>query len=789
MEPTRNPLLRIETGQHTAVIRRISTDAANRYLVTASEDKTARVWDLATGKLLRVLRPPLGAGDEGKLYAVALSPDGRTVAVGGLTGAEWSNNTTSIYHFDRESGRLVQRIAGLPNVVFHLVYAPQGEWLAATLGKGNGVRVYATGSYREVFADREYGAASFGADFDAAGRLVTTCDDGYLRLYEPAGGTWRLAAKCKAAGGDQPFTVRFAPDGQRVAVGFDDSTRVAVLSGRDLTPLFAPDTSGVDNGDLSKVAWTADGQTLAAGGRYDKDGQSPIRLWPEGGRGVFREVAAAANTVMDILPLRAGGLVYGAGGPGWGVLDARGQRTHWHGPALADYRGMLENFLLSGDGAVVQFGYEPFGKSPARFELRARRLATEFNENDTLAPPRTTGLAVSDWNNNTAPKLDGQPLTLLQYERSRSLAIAPNHTRFLLGAEFRLRLFDRRGKELWQVALPGVAWSVNISGDGKLAVAALSDGTIRWYRLTDGQELLAFFPYNGPEPDARQRWVLWTPSGYYDCAPGAEALIGWHVNNGPDHAADFFPASQFRDLFYRPDVINRILQTLDEDEAVRQADAATGQRQPKKVQPATVLNYLPPVVQMLLPHDGMAVRRSELTVYFTLRAPSNEPVTEVWALVDGRPVEAERHVAWTVGEQPQHLHVSLPEQDCELALLAKNQYTTSNPETRRLKWRGRVTPVSKPNLYLLAAGVSQYKNWEYNLDFAAKDARDFAAVMQRQQGLLYGKVETRLLTDKKATRDGVMDGLEWICQSAKSSDVAMVFLAGHGDNDQLVEPF
>jgi hypothetical protein len=192
---------------------------------------------------------------------------------------------------------------------------------------------------------------------------------------------------------------------------------------------------------------------------------------------------------------------------------------------------------------------------------------------------------------------------------------------------------------------------------------------------------------------------------------------------------------------------------------------------------------------MLLPHDGMAVRRSELTVYFTLRAPSNEPVTEVWALVDGRPVEAERHVAWTVGEQPQHLHVSLPEQDCELALLAKNQYTTSNPETRRLKWRGRVTPVSKPNLYLLAAGVSQYKNWEYNLDFAAKDARDFAAVMQRQQGLLYGKVETRLLTDKKATRDGVMDGLEWICQSAKSSDVAMVFLAGHGDNDQLVEPF
>jgi hypothetical protein len=34
-------------------------------------------------QLVRVLRVPLGEGDEGKLYAVALSPDG---ALGGFTG-------------------------------------------------------------------------------------------------------------------------------------------------------------------------------------------------------------------------------------------------------------------------------------------------------------------------------------------------------------------------------------------------------------------------------------------------------------------------------------------------------------------------------------------------------------------------------------------------------------------------------------------------------------------------------------------------------------------------------
>src|ERR1035438_855726 len=100
-DPPSAPYLRIETGIHTAPIRRIDTDAAGRFLVTASEDKTARVWDLQTGNLLKVLRPPQGDGDEGKLYAAAISPDGATVAVGGYPGCQW-DNTCSIY-LDRKS--------------------------------------------------------------------------------------------------------------------------------------------------------------------------------------------------------------------------------------------------------------------------------------------------------------------------------------------------------------------------------------------------------------------------------------------------------------------------------------------------------------------------------------------------------------------------------------------------------------------------------------------------------------------------------------------------------------
>ena len=68
--------------------RRIGVDARGRWLMTASHDKTARAWNLASGILMRVLRPPIGDHNEGRPFAAALSPDGRTIAVGGWTG-EW----------------------------------------------------------------------------------------------------------------------------------------------------------------------------------------------------------------------------------------------------------------------------------------------------------------------------------------------------------------------------------------------------------------------------------------------------------------------------------------------------------------------------------------------------------------------------------------------------------------------------------------------------------------------------------------------------------------------------
>jgi len=178
------PYLRIETGAHAAVVERIDADAAERFLVSASLDKTARVWDLRSGELLKILRPPIGDGKEGMLYAVALSRDGRTVAVGGFTGADSSVNTP-VYIFDRESGAIRKTTKGLPEVTLHLAYSKDGRYLAATLHSGNGIRIFETAGYSEVARDVEYGDDCYSVEFDRSDRLLTASVDGLVRLYSP----------------------------------------------------------------------------------------------------------------------------------------------------------------------------------------------------------------------------------------------------------------------------------------------------------------------------------------------------------------------------------------------------------------------------------------------------------------------------------------------------------------------------------------------------------------------------------------------------------------------------
>jgi hypothetical protein len=392
----------------------------------------------------------------------------------------------------------------------------------------------------------------------------------------------------------------------------------------------------------------------------------------------------------------------------------------------------------------------------------------------------TSGLTATDWESRPNPMLNGHPLTLASYETSQSVAVRPN--RALLGADWSLRLFDATGQQLWRQDVPATTWRVNQSADGRLAVAAFTDGTVRWFGMSDGKELLALFLTK----DA-QRWVAFTPSGYYTASPGGEGLIGWQVNRGPDQAADFFPASQFRDRFYRPDVVTRVLDTLDEAEAVHQADAARGTT---SWPAAPITEDLPPVVTILSPADGSNVAGDEVSVAYSVRSPSGKPVREVRVLIDGRPAPNARGLGRNeAGQQPNETRAQIavalpPGQSVEVALLAETDTRVSEPARVRLNRPTAVAaPAPRPTLYALVIGVGEYADPALHLDYAGKDARDLAQLLQSNPRGLYREAQVKLLADADATRDNVLDGLDWLRKQTTADDVALLFMAGHGTGD------
>src|ERR1039458_1783597 len=83
-----DPRLVIESGGHLSIIYSVAFTRDGKYLVSAGDDKVGRVWDVNTGQVVRVLRGQIGEGQVGQLYAAALSPDNRYLAVAGWLGAD-----------------------------------------------------------------------------------------------------------------------------------------------------------------------------------------------------------------------------------------------------------------------------------------------------------------------------------------------------------------------------------------------------------------------------------------------------------------------------------------------------------------------------------------------------------------------------------------------------------------------------------------------------------------------------------------------------------------------------
>ena len=308
-----------------------------------------------------------------------------------------------------------------------------------------------------------------------------------------------------------------------------------------------------------------------------------------------------------------------------------------------------------------------------------------------------------------------------------------------------------------------------------------ADQTLTVYNTATGKVLLTVYP-------TRSDWIAWTPEGYYAASPGGERLMGWHVENGPDKLASFYPAERFHKQLYRPDVIKLVLEKGSVAEALKAANLAL-KSEGVKVQEgvADVTKLLPPTVELSVA-DQSKLPTAKLKISAKAGA-KEQPIQSLRLFVDGRPyTDANAAATFERGVQSadREWTVELPPGKHQVAVLVRSADASGISNEIELDCRAA---ADKPVMHVLAIGVNEYQDKDLNLNCAANDAQLIADTFRATcQGGLFAEVRTHVLLNDKATRKGIQEAIQELRTDpklkVKPNDLVVIFFAGHGAKEK-----
>jgi len=730
---------------HLDSVKSVAFSPDARTLVTASKDNTAKLWDVATGKLLFDLKGHLDS-----VESVAFSPDGRMLATGSQDG--------TMKLWEVETGKLLSDLKGHYSVK-SVVFSPGGRTLA-TVGKyDETAKLWDVATGKRLFDLKGHLAEVTSVAFSPSGRTLATASEvGTTKVWKVK--TGKLLFNLK--GHSDPLRhVVFSPDGKMLATvswsrwlelktPIHDTTKLwDVATGKLLFNLkasqvesivFSPDarTLATASDDETAKLWDVNTGKLL----FDLKGHSShvnsVSFSPDGNT----LATASFDETAKLWDVTTGKLLFdlkGHSGPVYSVVFSPSGRTL--STASGDETAKLW------DVATGKLLFDLKGHSShvdtATFSPDGRMLVTASRDKTVKLWDVSTGKMLFDLKGHS--------------DLIDSVAFSPD------SRELATASWGDTIAKLWDVATGKMLFnlkghsarvhSVVFSPNGKMLVTASSDATTKLWEVETGKLLATLIAVD------KHDWIVVTPAGLFDGSEAATKLITWRVGN------QIYDLDQFYTDFYSPGLLSRLMK----------GERPEPPRELKGFAP-------PPELKIRSPKMGHSQKEPTLKVSLLAR-DTGGGIQGVRLYRNGRLVSGEgmEKVRGLKREHPEGEPYVFP---VEL-LPGENRIRATAFSRDNVESRGDEITVTcdiekaKPTLYLVSIGINTYKDTNLNLLYAKPDAMAIIDYFTGPGQKTYKQVQHVSLYDEQATRENILATIKGL--EAKSTDVAVIFLAGHGE--------
>jgi WD40 repeat protein len=756
-----------------------------RWLVGGGTGNAVSLWDTANGQLLRTF-----TGHVNEVNFVMFTPDGTQVLSGSWDKAVdvwYAANGTPLKVIEGNPA-FTARQAILVNMpgLFHVsaTFNPTTRTFASVTDMNEPITLW-DGQTNNKLKEFRWEKKRFSSvAFNPSGNIIAGgADGGGIRLWDVATGTDLVTIK----EGQDSDSIALSPDGTVIAQASEGDFSIRLWSTNDESTL--KKLAGHKD-DVNYMVFSPDNKLLAS-----SSDDNTVRLWDvESGRAKVLEVTTKVLGMGPIAFSPDGKTLVGIADNLGDDEDSDLNIRFWDAATGSELRTLVpsesapESIAFSPDGALLAVGTRD--KAILLLDVTSGRVirtlsghthevaSMVFINGETL---QSWGINDDDDENVIEGKLWHAPSgTLLKSTLLRESDLSSDQETHFFGG------------------LPMIGISQ------KFAAMPLEGRGISFYeKSAEPLNPLTQTPLASLYLFGDDDWLITTPEGFFDGSPGALKHVLWRFDK---NTFDYVALELYFNEFFYPNLLQQVLNGKSPKPPAGRELERIDRRQPKVEITAVNGQGRSAGGAQTDVHMVTGKRLASVTIEVAdniespkeadhaassgaldLRLFRNSSLVHIWRddlFKLGTKDGCEQLAPVRQGEPRRvrcRVDVPVVEGNNQFSAYVFNREKVKSEDSLFFV-RGAATLRRDRTLYVLAIGVGQYDNPQFNLSYTVKDAQDFGAEVRRQQEQVgyYQKVEIIPLLNEGARKDFILSALKTLGEAVQPEDGVIVYFSGHG---------